>query len=84
MPFSAFKLKKTYWQKIVWPPTLKGLEEQFVLEDEHTKNKDYWWMPYWPWISLRNIHHGQENTFQQPILAARAGSQLAVRLLHIC
>lgn len=39
MPFSAFKLKKTYWQKTIWPPALKGLEEQYVLEMSPWKTK---------------------------------------------
>lgn len=39
MPFSAFKLKKTYWQKTIWPPTLKGLKEQYVLEMSPWKTK---------------------------------------------
>lgn len=40
MPFSAFKLKKTYCQKSIWPPTLKELEEQYVLKAQHMKNND--------------------------------------------
>lgn len=52
------------------------------LRDEPVKNKDYWWMPYWP-ESLCEAFIVARKMFSKRQICPQ-GSQLAGRLFHIC